>query len=582
MSTFTVSIRVKPGLLLWQLMPYPEGMADVLGSVRLSRLTDETTSPARQRADIENWCTLHSHNLIEVVTDLDVSGKVPPFDRPQLGPKLKQMDFDILVTSKLDRLSRGADDTYKLVQWAEDNNKTLVAIKDGLDTSTNWGRTFMRMAALFAEVERSSIQERVSSARVDMRQQGRWPAGRPPYGFRMVEKQFGDSIGYTLEEDKESADQLRQIIDQVISGISMVQIAKDLNERKVLTPRNYTRKPKDRTPGKWAPQSINNMLRSVSLLGQSTHKGEIIHDQGEPVQFGPALISWKTWKQLQDELKKRERPVDRPRDSESVLLGFAFCARCGSRLHLSWGGSGKYRRRTYRCVNYRDGTCTVGPMYKDNLEEFVEKELLAAVGNIELPDIEMIPGEDHTAELEQAEQSLKLLMADREKGMYRTKTTARVYEEKVAEYESVIERLEQAPIVDPQIKVNPSGKTVASVWRNGDVQEKRAALEKLPYICTVGEAAHKGSKDWYGRCSLDFFEEKGDLVIAAAQDAEERGYDDPESIQLIQWAQIVREANPLSRVAPASNEDQLRVAKSLLDKGIINQEQYDEAANRLK
>lgn len=500
-------------------MDYLGSMSRVLGYVRLSRLTSETTSPARQREVIERWVKHEGHDLIDIVSDLDVSGAKSPLERPELGPRLTAADdFDILAAAKLDRLSRSAADVHDLLRWADEKGKTLVAISDGIDTSTANGRIFVQIASIFAEVERSNIQERVASARESMRRLGRWPAGRPPYGFKLVPQDFDGSMGYVLDEDPESADQLREIIDEVLKGKSLVQIAKDLNDRGVLTPRNYTRPPEKRTESEWVPQTLMTMLRNPALLGYSTHRPklpggkrgnpEIIHEHGKPVEFGPPLIDRKTWNRLQAELDSREQPSHRRRDTPSMLLGVAFCAECGHRLHLSWGGAGKYRRRTYRCTNYRDGKCPVGPIYKDRLEQWVEGQILALCGDWEIPKVKLEPGEDHREELEAAEESLRLLMRDRENGHYRTAIGERIFAEKLAEYESIIEQYEKAPVKPASIHAKPSGKTLRQLWLECDEEERRQILLMLPYYVTVGPAEYRGSRDWESRCRLMVSEEK--------------------------------------------------------------------------
>ena len=83
----------------------------VLGALRLSRNTDESTSPKRQTERIEWWSGGHDGELVHIAEDLDVSGKVSPFDRDGLGEWLKEENahkWDVLVAWKLDRISRSA------------------------------------------------------------------------------------------------------------------------------------------------------------------------------------------------------------------------------------------------------------------------------------------------------------------------------------------------------------------------------------------------------------------------------------------------------------------------------------------
>ena len=60
----------------------------LLPAIRLSLVTDSTTSPERQLEKIQQYARLGDHELIPITEadyDLDVSGAVSPFDRPGLG-----------------------------------------------------------------------------------------------------------------------------------------------------------------------------------------------------------------------------------------------------------------------------------------------------------------------------------------------------------------------------------------------------------------------------------------------------------------------------------------------------------------
>ena len=59
---------------------------DLLAYIRLSRETDVTSSPATQRADIQDFADERGHNIIGWAEDLDVSGKIPIMERDGVGP----------------------------------------------------------------------------------------------------------------------------------------------------------------------------------------------------------------------------------------------------------------------------------------------------------------------------------------------------------------------------------------------------------------------------------------------------------------------------------------------------------------
>ena len=80
--------------------------------VRLSVMTDETTSPERQREAV----------------DLDVSASAfGPFDGPQLGGWLARPDdFDALAWWRFDRAIRSMAYMHELAAWAREHRKMLV------------------------------------------------------------------------------------------------------------------------------------------------------------------------------------------------------------------------------------------------------------------------------------------------------------------------------------------------------------------------------------------------------------------------------------------------------------------------
>lgn len=85
--------------------------------IRLSLVTENTTSPERQLEKIAQFAQLGDHVLVPVTDadyDLDVSGTVSPFDRSGLGPWLREDRlelWDALCAATLDRISRSLFDS---------------------------------------------------------------------------------------------------------------------------------------------------------------------------------------------------------------------------------------------------------------------------------------------------------------------------------------------------------------------------------------------------------------------------------------------------------------------------------------
>jgi site-specific DNA recombinase len=105
----------------------------------LSPVTDVTPSPERQRVSISQWAAPRGDEVVAWAEDLDVSGAVSPFARPQLGPWLTDASrlprFDGIVAVRADRLTRRMFDLSDVLRWCETEKKTLATV-DGFGRVT--------------------------------------------------------------------------------------------------------------------------------------------------------------------------------------------------------------------------------------------------------------------------------------------------------------------------------------------------------------------------------------------------------------------------------------------------------------
>ncbi|MFJ1594243.1 recombinase family protein [Kitasatospora albolonga] len=191
--------------------------------VRLSVLTDETTSPERQReADDKIAAELNidfgAGDALREAVDLDVSAsKVAPFDRPALGEWLaRPSEYDALVWWRFDRAIRSMTDMHDLAKWAKQHRKMLIfaegigggkLVLDFRDPVDPMAELQMTMLAFAAQVEAQSISDRVTGAMAAIRRMPlRWRGGgRPPYGYMSapMPAEFG-GIGWTLVPDPDA------------------------------------------------------------------------------------------------------------------------------------------------------------------------------------------------------------------------------------------------------------------------------------------------------------------------------------------------------------------------------------------
>jgi DNA invertase Pin-like site-specific DNA recombinase len=114
-------------------------------------------------------------------------------------------EADVLISTRLDRLSRSVVDFADLMASAQDERWQVVALDLGLDTSTTTGRMVAHILAAVAEAEREVIGQRTSAALIAKRQRGEHVGRRsqlPPLVVEQILEMRSD--GYTLQHIAEA------------------------------------------------------------------------------------------------------------------------------------------------------------------------------------------------------------------------------------------------------------------------------------------------------------------------------------------------------------------------------------------
>lgn len=423
----------------------------VLGRIRLSKLSDESTSAARQRQIIEQWSSANGHQIIGWAEDLDVSGSVDPFDAPQLGQWWDRHDeWDILCAWKLDRIGRRAIPLNKVFGWMIDNEKTLVCVSDNIDLSTWVGRLIATVIAGVAEGELEAISERNKASRKALLESGRWPGGRIPYGYRAVKLPSG---GFRLEHDPEKAAHLRMLVERICDGAAVSALAAE-----------------QQIP----PSTLRKILTRKSLLGHAISKGKTVRDrEGQPVLLGEPIISFDEWELLQAALDARRIKPVRTRDN-SPMQGVVQCIVCEQNLfHHIYSRS--YGKRDYRYYYCRDKSHTA-MVDAETVEGILEETFLNQFGDKPVTERVYRPKEDHQSALDEAVRAVDELTALL--GTVQSTTMSNRLTEQLAALDKKIAGLEKLPSRDAGWELKETGSTFGTAWETADVEGRRQLLLK--------------------------------------------------------------------------------------------------------
>ena len=303
--------------------------------VSTTEQAEEGYSLGEQEARLRKLCDAKGWILVKVYTDGGFSGG--NMERPALQEMIKAIEkgeADIVLVDKLDRLSRSQFDTLYLINKIfEPNNVAFVSNKESFDTSTPFGRAMLGILAVFAELERERIKERMSEGREGRAKEGKWRGSNAPTGYDY------DKVTGFLEINKYEAEQVKMVYEMFNARTPVHTIMTRMNSK------GY--KAKD---SEWKEAKIRYVVESRVYLGELKHKGEWV-DGGHS-----AIISKETWERAQVILKEREKANEKYRPSRrhaAALAGLLRCANCGARYHCRTASpnSDGSKRRYYTCYS---------------------------------------------------------------------------------------------------------------------------------------------------------------------------------------------------------------------------------------
>jgi site-specific DNA recombinase len=131
-------------------------------------------------------------------------------------PRLKELVADIqkgevskVIVYRLDRISRSILDFSNLMVLFEKYHVEFVSSTEKFDTSTPMGRAMLNICMVFAQLERETIQQRVTDAYYSRSEKGFYMGGRVPYGFRLADTLLNGKRTKTYVLCEEEAEQIR-------------------------------------------------------------------------------------------------------------------------------------------------------------------------------------------------------------------------------------------------------------------------------------------------------------------------------------------------------------------------------------
>ncbi len=259
-----------------------------------------------QKDALEKYCKEHQYKY-EFYIDEGVSASSMR-RRTALQEMLSKSNvFDMILFTKLDRLSRNVLDANNINKLLIDNNCVMKAIdEDDIDTSNADGTFMFNLRVSLAQREIGKTSERIKFIFKNKRTKGEVTSGTCKYGYKIENKKF-------VINNEEAAN----IIDLYKYFIS---VNGDFSK----TYKDFFIK---RFPNK-GRDSLYKYLRDVAYIGKYKlyRKNTYLDD------YIPAIVEENLFNQVQRLLKVRQRTGNYINSKTALFAGLVFCIDCDNRM----------------------------------------------------------------------------------------------------------------------------------------------------------------------------------------------------------------------------------------------------------
>ncbi len=346
-----------------------------------------------QKRLLEEWCKANDYIIYKCYSDRGISGKNIK-DRPALKELLsdaKAGKFDMVISWKINRVSRKLEDVLKIVNLLEKNNITFKSYSEPFETDTPAGRMQFQMMALIGEFERGTIAQNVKMGMIAKAKSGNWCGGRV-LGYDLVpnnspeEEKKGKN---KLEINEKEAEIVRFIFNEYSKGKGYKAITNKMNKLGYKTKKGNN----------FSVGSIRDILTNPVYIGEIRYNVRQNWSEKRRRNINPnpirvkgkheAIIDRELWDKVQLILESKKGKPSRIYDGEYPLTGILRCPKCGAGMVISrttntLADGTKKRIAYYCCGNWKNkGTsvCNSNTIRVDKANEYVFKKIEELVSN---------------------------------------------------------------------------------------------------------------------------------------------------------------------------------------------------------
>lgn len=275
-----------------------------------------------QKDALKRYCEEHGYEC-EFFIDEGISAS--SMKRPALQKMLNKIDaFDMVLFTKLDRLSRNVLDANNINKILKDNNCTMKAIdEDDVDTTTADGTFIFNLKVSLAQREIGKTSERIKFVFQNKREKGEVTSGTKKYGYNIVNRKF--------EINPSEAENIVNLYNYFIS------VNGNVKETYKYFIKHFNGKGQD---------ALYSYLRETAYIGKyKLYRKNIYLDN-----YIPRIMEDDLFYSVQNLLKKGENKSSRTK-VPSIFTGIIRCKICENRMCRKQDTRSSIPKMRYVCDN---------------------------------------------------------------------------------------------------------------------------------------------------------------------------------------------------------------------------------------
>lgn len=265
-------------------------------------------------------------------------------------------------------------------------NLRLISINDNIDSYLNpecMNNIDIPIRNLMNENYAKDASKKMRTSLIASKKSGNFIGNFAPYGYLKDPDNH-----HKLIIDKEVADNIRYIFNQILEGKSKTEIADDLNRKHIQTPSVYLKQKYGRKVAEvgeaWDTPKIDRILQNKvykgtlvqnkkSRISHKIHKTVVVPEK-DRIVFENAhkpIIKPAIYDQVQDIMYNRNLKVNKDGKLKKYN-GYLKCSECGSNMYRNLNKKNGKERHYYYCGAYqKKKQCNKHFIYEDEIDECV-------------------------------------------------------------------------------------------------------------------------------------------------------------------------------------------------------------------